>query len=70
MAYFSSKQDGIVRGGKIAADIACAALLLTFSIVFFGLLGGVGAFIVLEAALLGVDYLVPDEDEASGAAIR
>ena len=71
MAYFSKNQDGIERGGKIVADIVCAALLLTFSIVFFGLLDGVGAFAILEAALIGVDYLVPNAaDDASAAVVR
>ena len=70
MAYFSKNQDSIARGGKIAADIACAVMLLAFSIVFFGLLGGAVAFIVLEAALLAVDYIVPNADDASGAVVR
>jgi hypothetical protein len=71
MAYFSRNQDGIDRGGKIAADIVCGLLLAAFSIVFFGLLGGVVAFIILEAALVAVDYLVPNEEyDASGAVIR
>lgn len=70
MAYFSKNQDGIERGGKIVADIACAGLLAGFSIVFFGLLGGVVAFIILEAALIGVDYLVPNEGDAPGAVVR
>jgi hypothetical protein len=33
-------------------------------------LGGLVAFAVLEAALLAVDYLVPDADDVSGAVIR
>jgi hypothetical protein len=66
MAYFSSKQDRIERGGKVAADIACAVLLLGFAVVFFGWIGGTLAFLVLEAALIGVDYLVPDGDDAAG----
>lgn len=70
VAYFSRNQDGIERGGKIAADIVCAVLLLAFSIVFFGPLGGVGAFVLLEAALIGVDYLVPNEGDTPGAVIR
>jgi hypothetical protein len=71
MAYFPRKMDSIERGGKIVADVACAALLLTFSIVFFGPLGGVGAFILLEAALIAIDYVVPDADDvASGAVVR
>jgi hypothetical protein len=28
------------------------------------------AFIILEAALLSVDYLVPDADDVSGAVVR
>jgi hypothetical protein len=70
MAYFSSNDDGAQRGGKIAADIACALLLLTFSVVFFGLLGGVVAFVILEAALIGVDYLMPLEGDRTGAVVR
>jgi hypothetical protein len=70
MAYFSKNQGGIERGAKIAADIACALLVSVFSIVFFGLLGGVVAFVILEAALIGVDYLVPNEGDAPGAVVR
>jgi len=70
MAYFSSNDDGAQRGGKIAADIACGLLLLTFSIVFFGFLGGVVAFLILGAALIGVDYLMPIEGDTTGAVVR
>jgi len=70
MAYFSRNQDGLERGGKIAADIACAVLLAAFSIVFFGVLGGVVAFVILEAALIAVDYLVPNEGDEPGAVVR
>ena len=70
MAYFSKNQDSVERGGKIAADLACAVLLLVFSIVFFGLPGGLGAFVLLEAALVGIDYIVPNEDDAPGAVVR
>jgi hypothetical protein len=70
MAYFSRNQDGIERGCKIAADIYCAVLLAVFSIVFFGWLGGVFAFIILEGAMIGVDYLVPNEGDAPGVAVR
>ena len=66
VAYFARNQDGLERGAKILADIACAALLLTFLIVFFGFLGGLAGFVVLEAALLSVDYLVPNEGDAHG----
>jgi hypothetical protein len=66
MAYFSSKQHGIERGAKIAADIACALLLFGFAVAFFGWIGGALGFLVLEAALIGVDYLVPDGDDAAG----
>ena len=37
--------------------------LAAFSIVFFGLLGGVVAFIILEPALIAVNHLVPNEGE-------
>jgi hypothetical protein len=71
MAYFSKNQDRINRGGKIVADIYCALLLFAFSIAFFGWLGGVVAFIILEGALLAVDFLVPnDEYNESGAIVR
>jgi len=71
MAYFSKNQDRINRGGKIVADIYCALLLLAFSIAFFGWLGGVVAFIILEGALLAVDFLVPnDEYNESGVIVR
>jgi hypothetical protein len=70
MAYFSRNQDGIERGAKIAADVACGALLLVFSIVFFGVLGGLVAVVILERALIGIDYLVPNEGGAPGAVVR
>jgi hypothetical protein len=71
MGYFSKNQDRINRGGKIVADIYCALLLLAFSIAFFGWLGGVVAFIILEGALLAVDFLVPnDEYNESGVIVR
>jgi hypothetical protein len=44
--------------------------LAAFSIVFFGLLGGVVAFVILESALIGVDYLVPNEGDAPGVVVR
>jgi hypothetical protein len=55
---------------RTARDIACAVLLAAFSIVFFGVLGGVVAFVILEAALIGVDYLVPNEGDAPSAVVR
>lgn len=70
MSYFSGNDDGAQRGGKIAADIACGLLLLAFSVVFFGVLGGVVAFVILEAALIGVDYLTAPERNSSGAVTR
>jgi hypothetical protein len=54
------------RGCKVAADMGCAALLAVFSVAFFGWGGGIAAFIVLEAALIGVDYLVPNGADAAG----
>ncbi len=70
MAYFSSNQDSVQRGAKIAADIFCLLIIGFFSFAFFGVLGGVVALVILEAALLGVDYLVPDEADAPGVAVR
>lgn len=72
MAYFSRKQDGMERACKVAADIFCAVLLAIFSVVFFGPVVGLVGFVILEAGLLGTDYLMPDEDagSASGAAVR
>jgi hypothetical protein len=70
MAYFPRNMRRIERGGKLLADIVVALLLLAFAIAFFGALGGLVAFIVLEAALLGVDYLMPEDDDAPGAAVR
>lgn len=70
MPYFTRSQDRLERGGKMAADIFCALLLLAFSLVCFGGLGGVLAFLILEACLLAVDYLVPSTDDAPGNAVR
>ena len=70
MAYFPRKMNSIERGCKVLADVLVAQLLLVFAIVFFGPLGGLAAFIFLEAALLTVDYLVPDDDVSAGAVIR
>ena len=70
MTYVSSNQDEIERVGKVVADVFCALILGVFAIVFFGLLGGMVAFIILEAALLAVDYLVPNEDDSPGAVAR
>ena len=70
MAYFSENNDRIERGGKIVADIFCAAIILVFAVAFFGMLGGLLAFIILEGALLAVDYVVPHQDDVSGAVIR
>jgi hypothetical protein len=69
MAYFPRNMRSIERGAKVLADILVALLVLVFSIVFFGTLGGLAAFIILEAALLGVDHLMPDDD-AAGTSIR
>jgi hypothetical protein len=71
MPYFTRSQDSIDRGGKIAADIVSAVLILIFSIAFFGTLGGLLAWVILEAALLSVDYLVPSsDDDTPGVAVR
>jgi hypothetical protein len=66
MAYFAGNPDGIERAGKVVADILCALLLLTFAIVFFGWVGGVLAFLVLQAALIAVDYLVASSEDVAG----
>ncbi len=70
MAYFPKKVDRIERAGKVVADLFCAFILSVFAIVFFGFLGGILAFIALEAALLAVDYLVPNAEDVSGAVVR
>jgi hypothetical protein len=71
MPYFTRSQDSIDRRGKIVADILSAALMLIFSMVFFGTLGGLLAWVILEAALLSVDYLVPSsDDDTPGVAVR
>lgn len=69
MAYFSSRQDGLERGAKVAADIFCAVLMATFLVVFFGWVGGLIAAAILEAGLLAIDWLVPNDDSA-GVAVR
>jgi hypothetical protein len=69
MPYFTRAQDRIERGGKFAADVFCALLLLAFSLVCFGAVGGLIAFLILEAGLLVIDYIVPSSDDA-GAAVR
>jgi zinc transporter ZupT len=67
MAYFSRGQDGIERVGKILADVFSAALLLAFAVAFFGWLGGAIAFVILEAGLLAIEYVLPgDEADAAG----
>jgi len=70
MPYFTKNQRRQERVSKVIADIFVGALLLCFSVVFFGSLGGVLAFLVLQAALIGVDYLVPSSDDAPGNVIR
>jgi hypothetical protein len=66
MPYFTSDQDRGERIAKVIADVFLAVLLLTFSIVFFGWIGGPVAFLVVEAWLLAVDWLVPSKDDAAG----
>ncbi|MCJ9729544.1 hypothetical protein [Bradyrhizobium sp. PRIMUS42] len=66
MPYFTSDQTRGERSAKILADIFCALMLATFAIVFFGWLGGLAAFLVLEGCLLAVDWLVPSKDDAAG----
>ncbi|PJG55271.1 hypothetical protein CVM73_09345 [Bradyrhizobium forestalis] len=66
MSYFPSGQDRDFRICKILADVFCAILLGTFSVVFFGWLGGIVAFVILEAGLLGIDWLIAGTDDAHG----
>lgn len=68
MGYFLRRQDRFDRAGKVAADVFCASLLLTFLVAFFQLFG-VLEFVVLYGAIIAVDYLMPTADDASGAAI-
>src|SRR5450759_4943669 len=70
MAYFPRRMNSIERACKIVADIFVALLIIAFSVAFFGPLGGLIAFIILEAALLAVDYLVPDADDPASVAVR
>ncbi|QOZ10300.1 hypothetical protein [Bradyrhizobium sp. CCBAU 51765] len=66
MPYFASGQDQDFRICKVLADVFCAILLGTFSIIFFGWLGGIVAFAILEAGLLGLDWLMPTTKDAAG----
>jgi hypothetical protein len=70
MAYFSSGQNAIERGGKILADALCATLLLAFSIAFFGLAGGAVAFLILAGGLLAVEYVLPGDDGDVAGVVR
>ena len=65
MPYITSKQDHNQRACKVLADVFCAALLALFTIAYFGWLGGIVAFAVLEACLLVVDWVVPSDDDAA-----
>lgn len=69
MAYFLRRQTRFDRAGKVAADIFCASMLLTFLVAFFQLFG-VLEFLVVYGAIIAVDYLMPTEDDASGVAVR
>ncbi len=66
MSYFTARQDQSDRTSKVLADVFCALLLGTFSIVFFGLLGGLVAFVLLEICLLSLDWMMPGDDDAAG----
>jgi hypothetical protein len=71
MPYFTRAQSRAERRSKVFADTVVGALLLIFSIAFFGTLGGLLAWVILEAALLSVDYLVPSsDDDTPGVAVR
>ncbi|MBR0735929.1 hypothetical protein JQ581_03225 [Bradyrhizobium liaoningense] len=66
MSYFPPGEDQDFRICKVLADVFCAILIGTFSIVFFGWLGGIVAFVIVEAALLSLDWLVPRAKDAAG----
>jgi len=66
MPYFTAKQDPSERVCKVLADVTCAILFATFSIVFFGLFGGIVAFAILEVCLLALDWVMPSEDDSAG----
>ncbi|MBH5366957.1 hypothetical protein [Bradyrhizobium glycinis] len=66
MSYFPPGQDRDFRICKVLADVFCAILLGTFAVVFFGWLGGIAAFVILEAGLVGVDWLIQSSDDAAG----
>ncbi|MDF0496981.1 hypothetical protein GPL17_23710 [Bradyrhizobium yuanmingense] len=66
MPYFAANQTQSDRTSKVLADVFCALLLGTFSIVFFGLVGGLVAFVLLEACLLALDWVMPSDDDAAG----
>ena len=70
MAYFLKRESGSERVGKILADVFCALIILVFAVVYFGLLAGLLTTLLLVGAIIGLDFLVPNEDDASGAAIR
>ncbi len=70
MPYFTRDQDKIERACKVVADVTCAALLAVMLIACFGWVGFI-SFVLLEAALLSVDFLVPSsDDDISGAVVR
>jgi hypothetical protein len=70
MAYNSRTADGVDRAAKLAADIFCALLILSFALIFFGWIGGIIGFVIVEGWLIAIDYLAPQPEEAAGAAIR
>ena len=37
---------------------------------YFGVIGGFLAFVLLNGEIVSVDYLMPNEDDAPGAAVR
>ncbi|WP_245323962.1 hypothetical protein [Bradyrhizobium shewense] len=45
------------------ADVFCGIMLATFAVVFFGWIGGILSFAIVEACLLSVDWLVPSGDD-------
>ncbi|KQT27576.1 MAG: hypothetical protein ACOY3N_10450 [Bradyrhizobium sp.] len=66
MPYFPPNENQDFRVCKVLADIFCAILIGTFSVAFFGWLGGLVAFVIVEASLLALDWLIPTKDDAAG----
>ena len=70
MAYFTRNLDSIERGGKVAADIFCVALLGGLAVGCVGIFVGIGATVLATLGLLIIDYFVPDAEQSAAGVIR